>query len=207
MPQICYTLLSLWRFEFSFTHLGILPLPYYNSYYIFHYNRQPPGLVFSAKCYCLDKEFLYIVHVHGEVYKMSKGKFKSPERKKSIAYLGHLWRTSMITQRRQWHPTPVLLPRKSPRAEEPGRLQSMGSLRVRHHWTTSLSLFTFMHWRRKWQPKLQYSCLENPRDGRDWWVEAAIYGVAQSRTRQRRLNSSSSSNMITTESKGGMTRV
>ena len=36
--------------------------------------------------------------------------------------------------------------------EEPGRLQSMGSLRVRHDWTTSFSLFTFMHWRRKWQP-------------------------------------------------------
>ena len=36
--------------------------------------------------------------------------------------------------------------------EEPGRLQSMGSLRVRYDWATSLSLFTFMHWRRKWQP-------------------------------------------------------
>ena len=36
--------------------------------------------------------------------------------------------------------------------EEPGRLQSMGLLRVRHDWATSLSLFTFMHWRRKWQP-------------------------------------------------------
>ena len=36
--------------------------------------------------------------------------------------------------------------------EEPGRLQSMGSLGVRHDWATSLSLFTFMHWRRKWQP-------------------------------------------------------
>ena len=39
-----------------------------------------------------------------------------------------------------------------PWMEEPGRLQSMGSLRVRHDWETSLSLFTFMHWRRKWQP-------------------------------------------------------
>ena len=39
-----------------------------------------------------------------------------------------------------------------PWAEEPGRLQSMGSLRVGHDWATSLSLFTFMHWRRKWQP-------------------------------------------------------
>ena len=41
---------------------------------------------------------------------------------------------------------------KIPWAEEPGRLQSMASRRVRHNWATSLSLFTFMHWRRKWQP-------------------------------------------------------
>ena len=36
--------------------------------------------------------------------------------------------------------------------EGPGRLQSMGSLRVRHDWETSLSIFTFTHWRREWQP-------------------------------------------------------
>ena len=65
---------------------------------------------------------------------------------------------------------------KIPWAEEPGGLQSMGSLRVGHDRVTSLSLFTFMHWRRKWR-----SCLENPRDGGAWW--AAIYGVAQNRTR------------------------
>ena len=41
---------------------------------------------------------------------------------------------------------------KIPWAEEPGRLQSMGSLRVGHDRATSLSLFTFMHWRWKWQP-------------------------------------------------------
>ena len=40
---------------------------------------------------------------------------------------------------------------ENPRTEEPGRLQSMWSLGVRHDWATSLSLFTFMHWRRKWQ--------------------------------------------------------
>jgi len=40
---------------------------------------------------------------------------------------------------------------KIPWTEEPGGLQSMRSLRVRHDWVTSLSLFTFMHWRRKWQ--------------------------------------------------------
>ena len=41
---------------------------------------------------------------------------------------------------------------KIPWTEEPGRLQSMGSRRVGHDWVTSLSLFTFMHWRKKWQP-------------------------------------------------------
>ena len=41
---------------------------------------------------------------------------------------------------------------KIPWTENPGGLQSMGSLRVRHDWATSLSLFAFMHWRRKWQP-------------------------------------------------------
>ena len=41
---------------------------------------------------------------------------------------------------------------KIPWAEEPDRLQSMGSLGVGHNRATSLSLFTFMHWRRKWQP-------------------------------------------------------
>ena len=41
---------------------------------------------------------------------------------------------------------------KIPWTEEPGGLQSMGLLGVGHDWETSLSLFTFMHWRRKWQP-------------------------------------------------------
>ena len=41
---------------------------------------------------------------------------------------------------------------KIPWMEEPGRLQSTGSLGVGHNWATSLSLSTFMHWRRKWQP-------------------------------------------------------
>ena len=41
---------------------------------------------------------------------------------------------------------------KIPGMGEPGGLSSMGSLRVGHDWATSLSLFTFMHWRRKWQP-------------------------------------------------------
>ena len=73
--------------------------------------------------------------------------------------------------------------------EEPCRLQSMGSLGVGQDWATSLSLFTFLHWRRKWQPT-QCSCLENRRGGGAWW--AAIYGVAQSQTWLKWLSSSSS---------------
>ena len=77
-----------------------------------------------------------------------------------------------------------------PGTEEPGGLQSMGSRRVRHDWATSRSLFTFMHWRRNWQPTPVF--LPGEPQGRGaWW--AAVYGVAQSRTRLKRLSSSSSS--------------
>ena len=56
--------------------------------------------------------------------------------------------------------TPVLLPGKIPWMEEPGRLQSMGLLRVRHDWATSLSCIGEGNGN-----ALQCSCLENPRDG------------------------------------------
>ena len=78
---------------------------------------------------------------------------------------------------------------KIPWMEEPGGLQSMGSLGVGHDWATSLSLFTFMHWRRKWQPTPVF--LPGESQGRGtWW--GAVYGVAQSRTWLKRLSSSSS---------------
>ena len=80
------------------------------------------------------------------------------------------------------------LARKIPWAEESGRLQSTESLRVGHDWATSLSLFTFMHQRRKWQPPPVFLPGESQGWG-SWW--AAIYGVAQSRTRLKWLSSSS----------------
>ena len=65
----------------------------------------------------------------------------------------HLGLTSLISLREKaMAPHSSTLAWKIPWTEEPGRLQSMGSKRVRHDWATSLSLFTFMHWRRKWQP-------------------------------------------------------
>ena len=77
---------------------------------------------------------------------------------------------------------------KIPWMEEPGRLQSMGLLRVGHDWATSLSRIGEGN-----DNPLQYSCLENPRDGGAWW--AAICGVAQSWTRLKQLSSSSSNNL------------
>ena len=77
---------------------------------------------------------------------------------------------------------------KIPWTEEPGGLQSMGSLRVGHDWATSLSLSCIGEGNGN---PLQCSCLENPRDGGAWW--ATVYGVAQSWTRLKRLSSSSSS--------------
>ena len=82
---------------------------------------------------------------------------------------------------------------KIPWMEEPGGLQSMGSLRVGHDWATSLSLFTFRIGEGNGNP-LQCSCLENPRDRGAWW--AAVHGVTPSRTWLKRLSSSSSSSNI-----------
>ena len=61
-----------------------------------------------------------------------------------------------------------------PGTGEPGRLQSMGSRRVGHDWATSLSLFTFLHWRRKWQPTPVF--LPEESRGRGSLV-FAIYGL------------------------------
>ena len=80
---------------------------------------------------------------------------------------------------------------KIPWMEEPGRLQSVRSLRVGHDWATSLHFhFSLSCIGEGNSNSLQYSCLENPRDGGPWW--AAVYGVAQSRTRLKWLSSSSS---------------
>ena len=91
--------------------------------------------------------------------------------------------------RRQWHPTPVLLPGKSHGQRSLvgcsswGRYESDTTERL--HFDFSLSCI-----REGNGNPLQRSCLENPGDGAAWW--AAVYGVAQSRTRLKRLSSSSS---------------
>ena len=94
----------------------------------------------------------------------------------------------MCWGRRRWHPTPVLLPGKS------------------HGWRSLVGCSPWSRWGSDTTERLhfhfslscigegngnplQYSCLENPRDGGAWW--AAVYGVSQSRTRLKWLSSSS----------------
>ena len=90
----------------------------------------------------------------------------------------------MVGQRRRWHPTPVLLPGKSHgRRSLVGCSPCQGSdMTERLHFHFSLSCIGEGNGK-----PLQCSCLENPRDGGAWW--AAIYGVAQSWTRLKRLSS------------------
>ena len=97
--------------------------------------------------------------------------------------------SSFPYQRRQWQPTPVLLPGKS-RGQRSlvgcspwGRYESDTTERLHFHF--SLSFIGEGNGN-----PLQCSCLENPRDGGAWW--AAFYGITQSRTRLKRLSSSSS---------------
>ena len=91
-------------------------------------------------------------------------------------------------RRRQWHPTPVLLPGKSHRQRSPvgcspwGLEESDTTERLPFHF--SLSCIGEGNGN-----PLQCSCLENPRDRGAWW--AAVYGVAQSRTWLKRLSTSS----------------
>ena len=69
---------------------------------------------------------------------------------------------------------------KIPWAEEPSGLQSMGSRRVGHDWATSLSLFTFMHWRRKWQPTPVF--LPGESQGQGSLVACCLWGRTESDT-------------------------
>ena len=92
--------------------------------------------------------------------------------------------------RRQWQPTPVLLPRKSHGWRSPvgcspwGSEESDTTERLHFH-------FSLLSIGEGNGNPLQYSCLENPRDGGAWW--AAVYGVACNRTWLKWLSSSSSS--------------
>ena len=78
-------------------------------------------------------------------------------------------------RRRQWHPTPVLLPGKSH-----GRRSLVGCSPWGRDWATSLSLFTFIHWRKKWQPTPEFLAGES--QGRRSLVGCRLHGHTESDT-------------------------
>ena len=88
--------------------------------------------------------------------------------------------TSPVLPEKAMAPHSSTLAWKIPWTEEPGRLQFMGSLRVKHDWATSLSLFTFMHWRRKWQPTPVF--LPGESRGRGSLVGCRLWGRTESDT-------------------------
>ena len=122
-------------------------------------------------------------------FNRSKAYCRDTERERDRERVGLLMRQrclALLAGRGKWQPTPIFLP-----GESCGQRSLVGCCPWGH---TGLDMTEetyqgYMHWRRKWQP-LQYSCLENPRDGGAWW--AAVYGVTQSWTRLKRLSSSSS---------------
>ena len=81
---------------------------------------------------------------------------------------------------------------KIPWTEEPGGLQSMRSLRVRHDWVILLWLFTFMHWRRKWQPTPVF--LPGESQGRESLVGCHLWGHTELDTTEWLSNSNSRKN-------------
>ena len=107
-----------------------------------------------------------------------------------LSYIAFIMLRYVPSRRRQWHLTPVLLPGKSHGQRSLvgyspwGHEESDTTERLHFHF--SLSCIGEGNGN-----LLQCSCLENPRDGGAWW--AAVYGFAQSRTRLKRLSSSSSS--------------
>ena len=100
-----------------------------------------------------------------------------------------LWLSNIPSRRRQWHPTPVLLPGKS------HGQRSLVGCSPWGHWELDMTEWLHFHFSLSCIGEgngnpLQCSCLENPRDGRAWW--AAVSGVTQSWTRLTWLSSSSS---------------
>jgi len=142
-----------------------------------------PSNLFLPAVYTIDI-FSFVTRIRQQ---QNNNKTLKCKKKKNI-----LEQLVFITQRRQWHPTPVLLPGKSHGWRS---LVGFSPWGLKESDTTEWLHF---HFSRSYigggnGNPLQYSCLENPGDGGAWW--AAIHGVAQSQTRLKWLSSSSSSSI------------
>ena len=99
---------------------------------------------------------------------------------RTVLWIIALWKDIVNKPEKAMAPHSSTLAWKIPWIEEPGGLQSMGSQRVGYDWATSLSLFTFMHWRRKWQPTLVF--LPGESQGQGSLVGCRLWGRTESDT-------------------------
>ena len=126
--------------------------------------------------------YIYIyTHTHTHTLKFEKDSFKQTNIWKSFLVRRELWFYFLLTYTNISMATHSnTLAWKIPWTEEPGGLQSMGSWRVGHNWATSLSLFTFLHWRRQWQPTPVF--LPGESQGRWSLVGCRLWGRIESDT-------------------------
>ena len=104
----------------------------------------------------------------------------TPESLSLCSQIQWIYKKTTMALEKAMAPYSSTLAWKIPWEEEPGGLQSMGSLRIGHDWATSLSLFTFMHWRRKWQPTPVFVPGES--QGRGSLVGCRLWGRTESDT-------------------------
>ena len=100
-----------------------------------------------------DQHFLSICHISGTVLNPLSGfthRIFMTNSERCVIFISIIY--IYIYMEKAVAPHSSALAWKIPWAKEPGGLQFMGSQRIRHNWATSLSLFTFMPWRRQWQP-------------------------------------------------------
>ena len=160
----------------------IICLNHFKRFIFLHILYCPP----SSNIYCIKILELQILAYPVHVMEMTKPVFALT----SVSEIRPLLVEDVsVPRRRQWQPTPLLLPRESHGWRN---LVGCGPWGLKESDTTERLHFHFSLSRTgegNGNP-LQCSCLENPRDGGAWWT--AVYGVAQSRTRLKRLSSSSS---------------
>ena len=159
-------------------------------------SQQPEGLLGQSTCDCRSWEewCQAFPKTAAPVYTLTRNVYEIPWMHiLSGPWCGQTSNYLLVCRRRQWHPTPVVLPGKSHGwrslvgCSPWGRRESDTTEWLHFHF--SLSCIGEGNGN-----PLHCSCLENPRDGVAWW--AAVYGVAQSRTRLKRLSSGSSSRVI-----------
>ena len=140
----------------------------------------------------LQESHRYLMHFYSSTTNNLRKGGQLPSFINSVLYAA--FKHTLVSHRIKFVKSHSTLTRTIPWSEEPGRLQSMGSLRVGHDWVTSLSLFTFMHWRRKWQPTPVF--LPGESQGRGSLVGIRLWGHTESDMTEWLSSSSSSSSRI-----------